>query len=119
MFLILGSPYQPNEAADAFRQVVIAALREANISLKEAAITMGLSSSVLSRQLAGAPHTHLSLWRLAALPETFWNAFDAQRAEARGAVLLAPHLVVLLRGAANLKRELVKAALPQKARQAS
>lgn len=118
MLPILIFPYRATPDADAFRQDVIAALNDAQLSHKEAAALMGISEPVLSRQLSGEPNTHLSLWRLAALPESFWDAFDIRRAERRGAVLLTPHLVTLLRGAASLKRVTVKARLeaPQKQR---
>lgn len=117
MLPILIFPYRHTPDADQFRRDVIAALNDAQIAHKEAAALMQLSEPVLSRQLNGEPSTHLSLWRLSALPEAFWNAFDRRRAERRGAVLLTPHLVMLLRGAANLKREVLKARLrePQKA----
>lgn len=117
MFPVLSFPaYEGSTEADDMRRAVIDALADAHLSRKEAAQYMGLHEPHLSRQLAGEPGTHLSLWRLASLPQAFWDAFDARRASMRGALLLSPELVTLLRGAATLKRTVVKAALaPQKA----
>ena len=113
------SLYESGPEAAAMRHAVIDALADAHISRKEAASLMGIKEPHLSRQLAGEPGTHLSLWRLASLPESFWDAFDARRASMRGAVLISPELVALLRGAAVLKRAALKAALvPQKVERA-
>ena len=105
------SLYEGTAEAEAMRQAVKQAIADAHLSHKEVALTMGIPEPQLTRQLSGEPGTHLSLWRLAQLPESFWDAFDARRAALRGAVLLSPDLVALLRGAAVLKRAAIKAAL--------
>jgi len=46
------------------------ALQRANLSQKEAALTMGISESLLARQLKG--HEHLSWQRLCQLPDAFF-----------------------------------------------
>ena len=112
MFPVLTSPlYEVTPEADAMRRAVRQAIADAHLSHKAVALTMGIPESQLARQLAGEPGTHLSLWRLASLPEVFWDAFDARRAAVRGALLISPELVALLRGAAVLKRAALKATL--------
>lgn len=120
MFPVVAFPlYEETQAALLMRQAVSDALLEAHISRKEAAAWMGIKEPQLARQLAGEPGTHISLWRLAALPQSFWDAFDARRAEQRGAVLVSPELVTLLRGAATLRRAALKAAMtPRKVERA-
>jgi hypothetical protein len=57
---------------------------------------IGLTPHQLSRQLAGAP---LNLFRLADLPDVFHAEWDRQRAALRGAVVLEPDMLSLIRGA--------------------
>ena len=58
------------------------ALRDARLSQKEAAITMGIATDQLSRQLSGLEQ--LSLSRAASLPPTFWAAFAKLRLQRVG-----------------------------------
>jgi hypothetical protein len=83
--------------ADALRVRVVAALDKSGISRKEAAITMRLTEQRLSEALNGK--SPLSVFRLADLPDTFWDAFDALDIEGRGGVVvLSPKLARLVRG---------------------
>lgn len=58
------------------------ALSRAGLSQKEAALTMGISESLLARQLKG--DEHLSWQRLSLLPDAFWLELLFVVAEARG-----------------------------------
>ena len=68
---------------------------------KELADKLGLSSrEELARQLAGLKP--LNIWRVADLPEDFHAAFDRYYAGLRGAVVLEPSMLSLIRGACAL-----------------
>lgn len=56
-------------------QSVADALHNARICTKEAAGAMGISDSLLARQLRGEPGQHLSLTKLIRLPWEFWLWF--------------------------------------------
>jgi hypothetical protein len=72
---------------------------------------MGLRREELDHQLAG--RKPLNLWRLAELPDAFQAAYDARRAQLRGACVLEPPDLALIRGAAALgTRRMVKLTLP-------
>jgi len=62
--------------------LVLQALNRASISQKEAALTMGISESLLARQLKG--DEHLSWQRMFSLPDAFWLELLIVLAEARG-----------------------------------
>jgi hypothetical protein len=47
----------------------------AQLSQKVMASEMGITPQQLSDQLAGREGAHLSLWRLFALPKSFWHEF--------------------------------------------
>jgi hypothetical protein len=64
---------------------------------------MGLRREELDHQLAG--RKPLNLWRLAELPDDFQAAYDARRAQLRGACVLEPPDLALIRGAATLGRK--------------
>lgn len=69
-------------SSDAGR-LVMRALDRAGIAQKEAAATMGISESLLARQLAGTEH--LSWQRLSLLPDRFKQELAVALAEASGA----------------------------------
>lgn len=71
-----------------FAQDVVAALKQVNISQKEAALTMGITESQFASQLAG--REHLSLWRLSKLPNTFQVALWSIRLRRVGYDILPP-----------------------------
>lgn len=62
--------------------LVSLALNRSALSQKEAAITMGISESLLARQLKG--DEHLSWQRLFSLPDRFWLELLIVLAESRG-----------------------------------
>lgn len=75
-----------------------------------AADLMGLTEKELNAQLAGVrPLNH---WRLLSLPGAFWETYDGYRASARGAVVLEPSLLDLIRGLAQGGLELAMAKHP-------
>lgn len=77
-----GAVEQPSLAGD----LVIRALDRCGISLKEAAITLGLDFSQFSKQLAGKEH--LSLQRLVnRMPVMFWAEFIPLLAQSKGLTL--------------------------------
>lgn len=87
--------------ADALRRRVVLALDRAGISRKSAAITMRLTEQRLSEALNGK--SPLSVFRLADLPDEFWEAFDALDVEERGGVVLvSTQLARLVRGVDQL-----------------
>jgi hypothetical protein len=95
------------EDANALRDAIAA------MGLKHADVAdgMGLSDEKqLSRQLAGSEP--LNLWRLSNLPD-LRNKFDAIRAERRGAILLEPGMVALLRGLLAVGRDRLSELWPQ------
>lgn len=75
-----------------------------------AAEQMGLTEKELNAQLAGV--RPLSHWRLLSLPGAFWEKYDAYRAAARGAVVLEPSTLDLIRGLAQGGLELAMAKHP-------
>lgn len=82
--------------ADALRRRVVRALDVSGISRKEAAITMRLTEQRLSEALNGK--SPLSVFRLADLPDAFWEAFDALDVEERGGVVISSKVARLVRG---------------------
>lgn len=64
--------------------LVKTALDRAEISQKEAAITMGLTEAQLSMQLSGVPGNHLSWQRLQKLSDAFFVELLIVLAEYRG-----------------------------------
>jgi len=88
--------FQSTAKGDGLRRRVTLALSKAGISQKQAALIMGLTESRLSEALNG--RSPLSVWRLAELPDDFWDAFMSLEAEARDGLLVsAPQLARLLR----------------------
>lgn len=71
-----------SDAATALLEDVRASLDDAQIKVTAAAAYMGLSVSLLSRQLRG--HEHLSAKRLSLLPPEFWGGFIVRRARRFG-----------------------------------
>jgi hypothetical protein len=65
-----------------------------------AASLLGISPQQLSRQLAGVDP--LNFWRFAELPDAFHVEYDRRRAAQRGALVLEPPEVSLIRGAAAM-----------------
>ncbi len=101
MLLTAGAAFALSVRGDALRRRVVAALDKAGISHKEAAIAMHLTEQRLSEALNG--RSPLSVFRLADLPDAFWDAFDALGVEDRGGiVVLTPELAQLLRGVNQL-----------------
>lgn len=95
--------------ADALRRRVVRALDASGISHKDAAITMRLTEPRLSEALNG--RSPLSVFRLADLPDAFWDAFDAIGVEERGGVVVvSTQLARLVRGVDQLV--MAKAELP-------
>lgn len=94
---VAAMAFEMTPRSHALRQRVVLALSRAGISHKEAAIYMRLTPQRLSEALNGT--SPLSVWRLADLPDAFWNAFTELDAESRdGVVLMAPQLKRLLCG---------------------
>lgn len=88
----------------AFAQDVVAALADAGLSHKAAAITMGLThEQQLSRQLAGSEP--LNAFRLFFLPHAFRVSLLRRQAARLGAAVIAPEDLALLRGAAAMGRK--------------
>ncbi|HAM41659.1 MAG TPA: hypothetical protein DCP69_10070 [Candidatus Omnitrophica bacterium] len=83
--LILWPVYLEDTERELIADVESALLR-AGISHKAAALTMGVDLSLWTRQRAG--DGHVSLRRLARLPEAFWREFIALRAEKYGITVL-------------------------------
>jgi hypothetical protein len=85
---------------------------DAVMTRKEAADLMRLANEQqLSEQLSCVKP--LNLFRLASLPEAFWDAFQERMAARRGATYLTPSVVVLLKGAAALgHRPMLKLGAP-------
>lgn len=99
--LALTAVFVLTPRADALRRRVVLALDRAGISQKDAAITMKLTEQRLSEALNGK--SPLSVFRLADLPDAFWDAFDALNVEERGGVVVvSPHLARLVRGVDQL-----------------
>jgi hypothetical protein len=94
--VILLTTFLMTPRADALRVRVVKALDLAGISRKEAAITMKLTEQRLSEALNGK--SPLSVFRLADLPDAFWDAFDALGVEERGGVVISSRLAQLVRG---------------------
>jgi hypothetical protein len=71
----------PVEASDDVTGLVFAAIADAGLSDKAAALTMGLDPAQLSRAKSGQSRLPVdALWRL---PDEFWFAFRARVDEAR------------------------------------
>lgn len=85
------------------RDEVNAALRMADISHKEAALTMGISEGLLSRKLSG--DKPLTFESLAKLPAIFWQWFAVALAHTHGIPALAG-------SAARLSRRQARMSLP-------
>lgn len=103
--------------ADALRRRVVLALDRAGISRKDAAITMRLTEQRLSEALNGK--SPLSVFRLADLPDVFWDAFDALNVEERGGVVVvSTHLARLVRGVDQLVMARAPLAAPRARRRA-
>lgn len=64
-------------------ELVEKALAIAHLDHEEAAATMGVSSSLLSRQIKNLDNQHLSLQRLWNLPDPVWVAFIVLAIEER------------------------------------
>jgi transcriptional regulator with XRE-family HTH domain len=112
MFLAawLGHTRRSLALAEAVRE----AIKACGWKEEYAARLMGLSAPQLSRQLAG--QEPLNVFRLAELPDEFQRAYDKYRAGQRGAVVLEPSEIELVRGAAHLGRRVMrKMTLPQTA----
>lgn len=58
-----------------WRGLVQDARQNAHLSQKAMAADLGIAESQLSAQLAGAPNSHLSLWRMRGLSREFWQEF--------------------------------------------
>lgn len=101
--------------ADALRARVVRALDAAGISRKDAAITMQLTEQRLSEALNG--RSPLSVFRLADLPDAFWDAFDAIDIEDRGGVVIvSSKLARLVRGVDQLVMARAEMPVQQKER---
>jgi hypothetical protein len=100
MFALLAPWTQHTDASRLLASDVCAALAACGLSQKAAALEMGLHPSDFNRQLAGLDP--LNLWRLTALPSSFWMALCHRQAERIGAALLEPEQIALLRGAAAM-----------------
>lgn len=95
--IALATVFVLTARADALRSRVCLALDRAGISRKDAAITMRLTEQRLSEALNGK--SPLSVFRLADLPDAFWDAFDALNVEQRGGVVVvSAELARLVRG---------------------
>lgn len=103
--------WTPTDAARAYAFDVKEAMRLANIDQKAAAITMGITESLLSDQLNCRNGKQLSASRLADLPPAFHDALRDLQAARSGAVVLKADLVTLLRGAAALPRKMLRASI--------
>ena len=77
--------------------LISTALSRANLSQKEAALTMGISESLLARQLKG--DEHLSWQRLFLLPDAFWLELLVVIAETRGIATVRTQIELERRGA--------------------
>lgn len=87
--------------AEVLRARVVKSLAASGISRKSAAITMRLTEQRLSEALNGK--SPLSVFRLADLPDAFWEAFDALGVEERGGVVVvSAKLARLVRGVDQL-----------------
>jgi hypothetical protein len=72
---------EPVEATDDVTPLIFAAIADAGMSDKAAALSMGLDPAQLSRVKSGQSRLPVdALWRL---PDTFWFAFRARIDEAR------------------------------------
>ena len=99
--IVLTTVFVLTARAEALRLRVVKALAAAGISRKTAAITMRLTEQRLSEALNGK--SPLSVFRLADLPDAFWDAFDALGVEERGGVLVvSTKLARLVRGVDQL-----------------
>ena len=77
----------------------------------DVAAQLGIDEKRFCRQLAGIePLNH---WRLADLPEDFHREYDRQRAAVRGALVLEPDMLTLIRGALAIGRKRMASVLPQ------
>lgn len=85
---------------EVLRLRVAKALDRAGISRKDAAISMRLTEQRLSEALNGK--SPLSVFRLAELPDEFWDAFDTAGIEDRGGVVISSKLARLVRGVDQL-----------------
>lgn len=103
MFVCLLFPWTASDAARAYAADVAEAI-DRTMPRKVAASTMRIPESLLSEQLACVDGKQLSASRLADLPPAFHAELEAIRARRRGAVLLQPELVELLRGAAHVAK---------------
>jgi hypothetical protein len=93
--------------ATAFR----AAVASLGWKYEHVAALMGISEKQLCRQLAGVePMNH---WRIAELPPEFQQAFDERRAALRGAVVLDPQTLSLIRAAVALGRKNMAKLVPE------
>ena len=88
MFWLFGTTRVHDAESAEFAGDVARALEIAGVSQKDAAITMGISEKFLSNALAG--RDHLSLWRLAKLPQSFQSALWTIRLRRVGHDVLAP-----------------------------
>lgn len=92
--------YTPTPAAIALAACIRDAIRAIGWQEKEFAAAMGISIQQASRQLAA--REPLNVFRLADLPAQFHAAYDARRAQLRGAAVLEPQDLSLIRGACAL-----------------
>jgi hypothetical protein len=79
-----------------------------------AAERMGISENQLSRQVAGTEP--LNLWRLADLPDEWHAAYDSARAQLRGAVVIEPDTLSLIRGAVAIGKRRMASVEPRMVR---
>lgn len=92
--LFLSSVITLSARGERLRRRVVLALERSGISRKEAAITMRLTEQRLSEALNG--RSPLSVFRLADLPDEFWDAFDEIGVDERGRGVVVPAVVAKL-----------------------
>ena len=111
--VILLAPWTPSDATRQLARDVADALDMRFPSRGVAADALGLKLPELSLQLSG--QKALNLWRLTALDAEFWNGLLGILAQRMGGSYLSPDLVLLLKGAATLRRVPAKMRLEQRA----
>jgi hypothetical protein len=70
--LFAETELQAAEGLAGIAALVVAALEAAHLTQEAAAVLMGISASLFSRQLQNLDNQHLSLQRLDRLPDAFW-----------------------------------------------
>jgi hypothetical protein len=114
--LLFPVRYTPTDESTTLAADVAAAI-DATMPRKLAAQLMGVSEANLSHQCSG--RKPLNLLRLVDLPPEFWHAFLRRIASRLGGLYVEPAMVMLLNGAAKLKKPMAKIAAESAERKVS